>query len=51
MMYQIIKDRPNIYNLYKDKLIKEGSFDSSYVKNLWDKKYQELTDAFNESRN
>ena len=24
MMYQIIKDRPNIYNLYKDKLIKEG---------------------------
>ena len=51
MMYQIIKDRPNIYTLYKDRLIKEGNFTKDYIQDIWDKQYKNLADAYNESRN
>ena len=50
MMYQIIKERPNIYNLYKNKVLQEGSIDKSYVEQIWDDKYKKLADAYNESR-
>ena len=51
MMYQIIKDRPNIYTLYKDRLIKEGHFTKDYIQDIWDRQYKNLSDAYNESRN
>lgn len=50
MMYQIIKDRPNLYNLYQERLAKEGVFTRGYIKEIWDKKYQTITEAYNESR-
>jgi|JI10StandDraft_1071094.scaffolds.fasta_scaffold33101_2 2-oxoglutarate dehydrogenase complex dehydrogenase (E1) component-like enzyme len=37
MMYQEIHKRPNIYNLYKNKLISEGSIDETTINNLWEK--------------
>ena len=51
MMYQIIRDRPNIYTLYKEKVLKEGHFTKDYIKEIWDKQYENLTNAYNESRN
>lgn len=51
MMYQIIKQRPHVYELYKQQILKEGSIEKSKVQEIWDEKYQTLVDAFNESRN
>lgn len=51
MMYQEIGKRPNIYTLYKNKLLEKGDFDEKTINALWDKEQKVLIDAYNESRN
>lgn len=43
MMYKVIRDRPPVYKLYTEKLMKEGSVTEDQVKELWDKYYNRLT--------
>lgn len=51
MMYQEIGKRPNIYTLYKNKLLEKGEMDEKTINALWDKEQKLLNDAYNESRN
>jgi len=51
MMYQVIRQRPPVYKLYSDKLMKEGSVTEEQVKTLWDKYYTNLDNAYNETVN
>lgn len=37
MMYQEIGKRPNIYNLYKTKVLESGEIDEKTATSLWEK--------------
>ena len=50
MMYQEIANRPNVYTLFKNKIIKDGTVDEKTVDSIWQKEQKVLTDAYNESR-
>ena len=49
MMYQNIAQRPTVYKLYADKLIKEGSLSEAEVKTIWDKNFGRVGEAYAES--
>lgn len=49
MMYQTIAQRPPVYKLYSDKLIKEGVFSEEQVKEIWNKHFNRISQAYAES--
>lgn len=50
MLYKAIAAHPNPRDIYKDKLITEGTIDEAYAKNLDDKFREMLTAEFEESK-
>ena len=49
MMYQTIGNRPTIYKLYADKLIKEGTVTEEQTKQLWNKHFNRVSEAHAET--
>jgi 2-oxoglutarate dehydrogenase E1 component len=49
-MYQEIGKRPNIYQLYRDKLLAEGVISDNEVKELWSQKLSKINQAYVESQ-
>lgn len=51
MMYQVIRQRPPVYKLYSERLLKEGAVSEDKVKELWNKYYSKLQEAYEETVN
>lgn len=49
MMYQEIAKRPNIYQLYSQKLVKEGVVTNEETKSIWDKQFTHISEAYSEA--
>lgn len=46
MMYQNISQRPTIYNIYAEQLVKEGSLSEAEVKDIWNKHFGRVSEAY-----
>lgn len=49
MMYQVIRQRPPVYKLYSERLLKEGAVSEEKVKELWNNYYSKLQKAYEET--
>lgn len=50
MMYQEIGKRPNIFNIYREKLLQAQIISEGEGKELWNKKLSKINEAYVESQ-
>lgn len=49
MMYQVISQRKNLYELYAEKLTNSGVITEEQINQMWNAEMKKLKDAYDES--